>query len=148
MAVEVEDDVFFADLSKQIALLIMDDEEEFPVQCPQLPVQVGCQLLPLISKCLLPTQDLPYMPQVMMPPPYGYELLAYRRESKGTGVFIPRSAAPRRKNNNRSRRSTAADSNTTQRQLNKSAAVASKCSSSSSVPKRQTQEYQMISGSY
>ncbi|KAJ8500481.1 hypothetical protein OPV22_011033 [Ensete ventricosum] len=131
MAVEVEDDVFFADLSKQIALLIMDDEEEFPVQCPQLPVQ-----------------DLPYMPQVMMPPPYGYELLAYRRESKGTGVFIPRSAAPRRKNNNRSRRSTAADSNTTQRQLNKSAAVASKCSSSSSVPKRQTQEYQMISGSY
>ncbi|RZR97430.1 hypothetical protein BHM03_00026606 [Ensete ventricosum] len=138
MAVEVEDDVFFADLSKQIALLIMDDEEEFPVQCPQLPVQ----------KCLLPTQDLPYMPQVMMPPPYGYELLAYRRESKGTGVFIPRSAAPRRKNNNRSRRSTAADSNTTQRQLNKSAAVASKCSSSSSVPKRQTQEYQMISGSY
>ncbi|RRT32562.1 hypothetical protein B296_00047569 [Ensete ventricosum] len=114
MAVEVEDDVFFADLSKQIALLIMDDEEEFPVQCPQLPVQ----------------------------------LLAYRRESKGTGVFIPRSAAPRRKNNNRSRRSTAADSNTTQRQLNKSAAVASKCSSNSSVPKRQTQEYQMISGSY
>ncbi|CAL9106016.1 uncharacterized protein LOC135633047 [Musa acuminata AAA Group] len=134
MAVEVEDDVFFADLSKQIALLIMDDEEEFPVQCPQLPIQ-----------------DLPYMPQVMMPPAYGYELVAYRRESKGTGVFIPRSAAPRRKNNNRSRRSTAADSNT-HRQLNKSAAVASqvtnKCSSNSSVPKRQSQEYQMISGSY
>uniref|UniRef100_A0A804KK91 Uncharacterized protein n=1 Tax=Musa acuminata subsp. malaccensis TaxID=214687 RepID=A0A804KK91_MUSAM len=39
MAVEVEDDVFFADLAKQIALLIMDDEEEFPVHCHQLPVQ-------------------------------------------------------------------------------------------------------------
>lgn len=41
MALEIEDDVFFADLSKQIALLIMDDDEEFPVQCPQLPVQVS-----------------------------------------------------------------------------------------------------------
>lgn len=43
MAVEGEDDVFFADLSKQIALLIMDDEEDFPVQyCPPLPAQVCC----------------------------------------------------------------------------------------------------------
>ena len=45
MAKEVEDDVFFADLSKQIARLIMDDdEEEFPVRCPSLPVQVGYPL--------------------------------------------------------------------------------------------------------
>lgn len=44
---EVEDDAFFADLSKQIARLIMDDdEEEFPVKCPSIPVQVG---LPLSS---------------------------------------------------------------------------------------------------
>lgn len=43
MAVEVEDDVFFADLSKQLALLIMDDEEEFPAQYPLLPAQVGRQ---------------------------------------------------------------------------------------------------------
>lgn len=43
MAMEVEDDVFFADLSKQIALLIMDDDDdqEFPVQRPPLPSQVG-----------------------------------------------------------------------------------------------------------
>ncbi|XP_008792990.2 uncharacterized protein LOC103709446 [Phoenix dactylifera] len=81
MAMEVEDDVLFAELSKQIARLIMeDDEEEFPVKCPSLPVQ-----------------GFPCMPQTIMPPPYGYEL-AYRRESKGTGVFIPRSTLPRRKN--------------------------------------------------
>ncbi|CAL9092136.1 unnamed protein product [Musa textilis] len=104
MAVEVEDDVFFADLSKQLALLIMDDEEEFPAQYP-----------------LLPAQELPCMPQIMMPPSYGYEV-SYRRESKGTGVFIPQSTAPRRKN--RPRRQTAADSHP-QRQLNKSAIVVS-----------------------
>lgn len=81
MAKEVEDDVFFADLSKQIARLIMDDdEEEFPVRYPSLPVQ-----------------GFPYMPQTIMPPPYGYDF-SYRRESKGTGVFIPRSTPPRRKN--------------------------------------------------
>ena len=37
---EVEDDLFFAELSEQIALLIMDEEEEFPLQCQPLPVQV------------------------------------------------------------------------------------------------------------
>ncbi|RRT73439.1 hypothetical protein BHE74_00039581 [Ensete ventricosum] len=104
MAVEVEDDVFFADLSKQLALLIMDDEEEFPAQCP-----------------LLPAQELPYMPQIMMPPSYGYEV-SFKRESKGTGVFIPQSTAPRRKN--RSRRQTTVDSHP-RRQLNKSAIVVS-----------------------
>lgn len=43
MAMEVEDDAFFDDLSKQIALLIMDDDDQqqFPVQYPSLPVQVG-----------------------------------------------------------------------------------------------------------
>jgi len=43
-AMEVDDDVFFADLSKQIALLIMDDDskgEEFPVQSPPVHVQVS-----------------------------------------------------------------------------------------------------------
>ncbi|KAJ8505864.1 hypothetical protein OPV22_006750 [Ensete ventricosum] len=84
-------------LSKQLALLIMDDEEEFPAQCP-----------------LLPAQELPYMPQIMMPPSYGYEV-SFKRESKGTGVFIPQSTAPRRKN--RSRRQTTVDSHP-KRQLN------------------------------
>ncbi|XP_008797044.1 uncharacterized protein LOC103712332 [Phoenix dactylifera] len=81
MAMEVEDDAFFADLSKQIALLIMDDDDqEFPVQRPSLPIQ-----------------GFPYIPQTIMPPPSGCEV-AYRRESKGTGVFIPRSTLPRGKN--------------------------------------------------
>ena len=31
---EVEDDVLFAELSRQLALLIMDDDEQFPVQPP------------------------------------------------------------------------------------------------------------------
>ncbi|XP_072960546.1 uncharacterized protein [Typha angustifolia] len=80
---EVEDDVFFADLSKQIALLIMDEEEEYPVQCPPLPAQEG--------------MGFPYFPQAIIPPSYTYEV-AHRRESKGTGVFIPRSTLPRKKN--------------------------------------------------
>ncbi|XP_010942464.1 uncharacterized protein [Elaeis guineensis] len=92
MAMEVEDDAFFADLSKQIALLIMDDDDqEFPVQCPSLPVQ-----------------GLHYMPQTIIPHPIGYEV-AYRRESKGTGVFIPRSTLPTRKN--KSGRSTPINTN-------------------------------------
>jgi len=44
MAMEVEDDAFIADLSKQIALLIMDDDdegEEFPVQTPPVHAQVA-----------------------------------------------------------------------------------------------------------
>lgn len=44
MAVEVEDDIFFADLNKQISLLIMDDDEEeelFQSQSPPLHSQVN-----------------------------------------------------------------------------------------------------------
>lgn len=48
------------------------------------------------------------MPQSIMQPPYGYEV-AYRRESKGTGVFIPRSTLPARKN--KSGRSTPINTN-------------------------------------
>ncbi|KAG1331758.1 hypothetical protein COCNU_02G017260 [Cocos nucifera] len=81
MAMEVEDDAFFADLSKQISLLIMDDDDqEFPVQCPSLPLQ-----------------GFPRMPKTIMPPAIRYEV-ACRRESKGTGVFIPRSTLPTTKN--------------------------------------------------
>lgn len=53
-------------------------------------------------------QGLPCMPQTMMlPSSCGYEKLAFGRERKGTGVFIPLSTAPRRKN--RPRRSTWVD---------------------------------------
>lgn len=38
---EVEDDLLFADLSKQISLLIMDDDDEDPVAtCPSVSLQV------------------------------------------------------------------------------------------------------------
>lgn len=41
VAMEVEDDLFFADLSKQISLLIMEDEEEeYPVANFQVSFQV------------------------------------------------------------------------------------------------------------
>ncbi|KAJ6810400.1 uncharacterized protein M6B38_319330 [Iris pallida] len=103
MAIEMDDDVFFADLSKQIALLIMDDDEEFPVQSPPLHLQ-----------------GYHHLPEPIIPPPYTYEM-AYRRESKGTGVFIPRSSLPKRKN--RSGKSTS-NNNSSQRHSNKSEAAA------------------------
>ncbi|XP_068463298.1 LOW QUALITY PROTEIN: uncharacterized protein [Phaseolus vulgaris] len=82
VAVELEDDLFFADLSKQISLLIMDeDEDEDPL--PSSPQQHHFQTF---SGSLYPP------PQSAM----FYEH-ALRRQSKGTGVFIPQSTQPRRK---------------------------------------------------
>ncbi|KAB1214236.1 hypothetical protein CJ030_MR5G023149 [Morella rubra] len=81
VAMEVEDDLFFADLSKQISLLIMDDDEEDPVaNCPSVSLQD-------LSRAINPPARLP---------PVLYEQTC-RRESKGTGVFIPQSSQPRRK---------------------------------------------------
>lgn len=40
VSMEVEDDVFFADLSKQISLLIMDDDEAPVASCPSVSLQV------------------------------------------------------------------------------------------------------------
>lgn len=38
---ELEDDLFFADLTKQISLLIMDDDDQDPIaSCPSVPLQV------------------------------------------------------------------------------------------------------------
>ncbi|XP_043687301.1 uncharacterized protein LOC122638519 [Telopea speciosissima] len=81
VTMELEDDVFFADLSKQISLLIMDDDEEDrTTRCPPVSLQAFTHT---------------YHPSVLSP-------LLYEpscgRESKGTGVFIPRSSLPRRKN--------------------------------------------------
>lgn len=39
-ALELEDDVFFKDLSKQISLLIMDDDEDSLSHCPSVNLQV------------------------------------------------------------------------------------------------------------
>ncbi|XP_028773945.1 uncharacterized protein LOC114731410 [Neltuma alba] len=82
VAVELEDDLFFADLSKQISLLIMDeDEQEDPLACcPPEPLQV-------------------FSGAIIHPPPLSvivYEQ-GVRRASKGTGVFIPQSTQPRRR---------------------------------------------------
>lgn len=44
VAMELDDDVFFADLSKQISLLIMDDDEDIATHCPSVSLQV-CFLL-------------------------------------------------------------------------------------------------------
>ncbi|KAH7677045.1 hypothetical protein IHE45_07G056100 [Dioscorea alata] len=79
---EVEDDVLFAELSRQLALLIMDDDEQFPVQPPPP----------------LPFPGFHQVSQaVMMPSSLTYEA-SFMRESKGTGVFIPQCKYPRRKN--------------------------------------------------
>ncbi|GAV84596.1 hypothetical protein CFOL_v3_28040 [Cephalotus follicularis] len=76
---EVEDDVFFADLSKRISLLIMDDDEDPVSRCPSVSFQN-------FSRENYPSNPSPYL----------YEETC-KRESKGTGVFIPKSSQPRRK---------------------------------------------------
>ncbi|CAN1129417.1 hypothetical protein LINPERPRIM_LOCUS17427 [Linum perenne] len=79
---EFEDDLFFADLSKQISLLIMDDDEQDPVAAVSSSVSFQAY-----SRSNYPTA---------VQSPFMYEQ-SCRRESKGTGVFIPQSSVPRRK---------------------------------------------------
>ncbi|GAA0139047.1 hypothetical protein LIER_00672 [Lithospermum erythrorhizon] len=86
VAVEVEDDVFFADLSKQISLLIMDDEEDSSVS-PTTSVS-----LQVFAQGIHPTMQTSMFVQEQN---YG------KIQSKGTGVFIPQAWNSRRKNNNR-----------------------------------------------
>eukprot|EP00262_Sarcandra_glabra_P012481 TRINITY_DN322_c0_g1_i1.p1 TRINITY_DN322_c0_g1~~TRINITY_DN322_c0_g1_i1.p1 ORF type:complete len:133 (-),score=5.19 TRINITY_DN322_c0_g1_i1:205-603(-) len=81
VAMEVEDDVFFADLSKQIALLIMDDDEGSPAPCPSV----------------VALQGFSHSHRPIASSTFGLEQSCVR-ESRGTGVFIPRSSMPRRKN--------------------------------------------------
>ncbi|CAK8531062.1 unnamed protein product [Lathyrus sativus] len=81
VAIELDDDLFFANLSKEIALLIMDEDEDPLVPQPQNSFQA-------FSRAIHP------------PPQFDifYEQALVRRESKGTGVFIPQATQPRRKN--------------------------------------------------
>ncbi|XP_057956781.1 uncharacterized protein LOC131150203 [Malania oleifera] len=81
---EVEDDVFFADLSKRISLLIMDDDEDPALPSPSVSLQG-------FSRAIYPTEQLQY------PPILFEQSCRGERESKGTGVFIPQSSRPRRK---------------------------------------------------
>lgn len=45
VGMEMEDDVFFADLNRQISLLIMDDDEDPNAHCPSASLQVLHHLL-------------------------------------------------------------------------------------------------------
>ncbi|KAK4778148.1 hypothetical protein SAY87_018335 [Trapa incisa] len=87
----MEDDSFFADLSKQISLLIAEEEdvvEKEPVIAPYWHYASSLQgfdgsVYNLAAPSLAPI----------------YHQINCRREiSKGTGVFIPMSSQPRRKN--------------------------------------------------
>ncbi|MED6158696.1 hypothetical protein PIB30_035238 [Stylosanthes scabra] len=91
VAMELEDDLFFADLSKEIALLIMEEEEEDTF------VTSPAESLQAFSGAIYPTNPLPQFAFF-----YGQSL---KRESKGTGVFIPQATQPRRNNKNRKGRS-------------------------------------------
>ncbi|POO02247.1 hypothetical protein TorRG33x02_020310 [Trema orientale] len=84
VAGEIEDDLFFKDLSKQISLLIMDDDEDPLANCPSVSLQAFSHVI----------HHHHHHPPVQSQ--YLYEQTC-RRESKGTGVFIPQSSQPRRK---------------------------------------------------
>ncbi|XP_049377612.1 uncharacterized protein LOC125842373 [Solanum stenotomum] len=87
VAMEVEDDLFFADLSKQISLLIMDDDEHEHQNSSIYRHSHGS--IQAFSQVIHPATRAGYV----------YEQNNNRREiSKGTGVFIPLSSHPRRKN--------------------------------------------------
>ncbi|KAH7843289.1 hypothetical protein Vadar_014812 [Vaccinium darrowii] len=86
VGMEMEDDVFFADLNKQISLLIMDDDEDPSAHCSSASLQA-------------------FSRSVQYPPPqatYSHNIQqtnCRKDQSKGTGVFIPQQSQPRRKNN-------------------------------------------------
>ncbi|XP_020228763.1 uncharacterized protein LOC109809778 isoform X1 [Cajanus cajan] len=77
---ELDDDLFFADLSKQISLLIMDEDDDPLASCTSHSLQTFCG-------------------SIQPPPQSGflYDDTLRRQISKGTGVFIPQSTQPRRK---------------------------------------------------
>ncbi|KAF3457188.1 hypothetical protein FNV43_RR01845 [Rhamnella rubrinervis] len=116
VAMEVEDDLFFADLSKQISLLIMDDEEDPLANCPSVTLQA-------FSSAIHPPVQFPLQ----------YEQVC-RRESKGTGVFIPQSSQPRRKQ--RQGRFTSSHNTKSQRQPDSSSKMASQVPSNASFKPR------------
>ncbi|KAG2316095.1 hypothetical protein Bca4012_066932 [Brassica carinata] len=84
MDLELDDDVFFADISKQINLLITDEDEQ---------TVLSSSVFQGLLRENYQTSATPYM----MYYEQNYNLI---RESKGTGVFIPRCSQPRRKQHN------------------------------------------------
>ncbi|CAI9118571.1 OLC1v1020158C1 [Oldenlandia corymbosa var. corymbosa] len=97
---ELDDDVFFADLSKQISLLIMDDDDDDLVSHSS-------------SVSLQGFSQSNHYPSTQQSLPFVYDQQACRRESKGTGVFIPTSliSQPRRKNKNSGKNNNSSFSN-------------------------------------
>ncbi|XP_010464173.1 PREDICTED: uncharacterized protein LOC104744770 [Camelina sativa] len=86
LGLELDDDVFFADISKQLNLLITDEDEQNPIS---LSSPVSFQGL---FRGNYQTPATPYMM-------YNEQINYNVRESKGTGVFIPQCSQPRRKQN-------------------------------------------------
>ncbi|KAJ0261195.1 hypothetical protein HA466_0043600 [Hirschfeldia incana] len=79
MELELDDDVFFADISKQISLLIMDEDE---------------QLNPVSLSSSSPSLSFQGMfREGYQTAPYMY----HQEQSKGTGVFIPKCYQSRRR---------------------------------------------------
>ncbi|XP_057771782.1 uncharacterized protein LOC130991531 [Salvia miltiorrhiza] len=87
-ALELDDDVFFKDLSKQISLLIMDDDDDQQYSLSHSPPLINLQAFTQASN-----------PATQAASFFSYDQhQSSKRESKGTGVFIPRSTSnPRRK---------------------------------------------------
>ncbi|KAA0049384.1 hypothetical protein IC582_012723 [Cucumis melo] len=85
VALELEDDLFFADLSRQLSLLLMDDNED-PLPRPHVSLQA------LSHGVHYPTRPLATHEHAA-----AAVAAAYNGVSKGTGVFIPRSLQPARK---------------------------------------------------
>ncbi|KAL9687360.1 hypothetical protein QQ045_031760 [Rhodiola kirilowii] len=89
VSLDMDDDLFFADLNKQISLLINDDDQGPPISIhPSVAVQA-------FSTSMQSTGQLP------LP----CEQSAWKIESRGTGVFIPKSSNWRKKNKQRRLRS-------------------------------------------
>ncbi|CAF2126450.1 hypothetical protein BRARA_C03139 [Brassica rapa] len=88
MDLELDDDVFFADISKQINLLITDEDE-------QNPISLSSSVFQGLLRENYQTSATPFKMY--------HEQNYIARESKGTGVFIPRCSQPRRKQHNHPR---------------------------------------------
>ncbi|KAL1543219.1 hypothetical protein AAHA92_20224 [Salvia divinorum] len=92
-ALELEDDVFFKDLSKQISLLIMDDDDDLSLSHS-----------PPLNHQAFSTQASNPATRGASFFSYGHHHQSRKRESKGTGVFIPRSTSNLRRKSARQAR--------------------------------------------
>ncbi|KAF2548644.1 hypothetical protein F2Q70_00023909 [Brassica cretica] len=90
MELELDDDVFYADISKQINLLITDEDEHNPIS---LSSPISFQQKQGLFRENYQASATPYMM-------YHEQNYNQVKESKGTGVFIPRCSQPRRRQHN------------------------------------------------